>query len=141
MASILKLPNTDRYDHFLKEVWEEQAVWSLKSPEGWVLIGDGKSDLKYLPIWPKRDYAQLCAVDEWSDTIPTPIAIEDWILRWLPEMERDNDRLSVFPTAESPGLIVPPSGHRNDLLAFASQAEFDDEHLNELFDKLAKSSQ
>ena len=37
---VVKLPAQKRYNHFVAKVADWEELWTLKSPEGYVLFGD-----------------------------------------------------------------------------------------------------
>lgn len=69
-----------------------------------------------LPLWPEKEFAALCAVDEWRDYIPEAIELENFLQKWVPGMTKDKTLISVFPTVKASGQIISPSDINEDLL-------------------------
>ncbi|GIO87059.1 hypothetical protein J25TS5_39910 [Paenibacillus faecis] len=51
---------------------------------------------RLMPFWPKKEFAELCSIGEWSDLAPKSIALEEFIEVWLPGLKDDGYRVSVF---------------------------------------------
>jgi len=107
-AAIVRLSDHERYDYFLKKVADWEEVWSLHSPEGWVELSADDGE-ECLPVWPHPDFAKAWAVDDWSDCQPKAIALDVWLERWTPGLEKDNTLVAVFPVNEEEGIVLPPS--------------------------------
>lgn len=115
LAAVLRLGAEARYRYFVRRIVDSEVVWSLRSPEGWVLASDVfKRPL--VPVWPHAKYAELCALGDWSGCIASEIALNDWAERWLPGIERDGRMLAVFPTPDDQGPVVKPSRLLADIL-------------------------
>ena len=107
-ATIVGLSDHERYDYFLKKVTDWEEVWSLHSPEGWVELSTDDGE-ECLPVWPHPDFAKAWAVDDWSDCQPKAIALDAWLERWTPGLEKDNTLVAVFPVNEAEGIVLPPA--------------------------------
>ncbi len=114
MASVLQLDGQKRYLYWIKKVADEEVVWSLWQEGGWALAGDDEGR-QLVPVWPHQRYAALCAQDVWAGHAPKPIALDAWIERWIPGMERDGRLVAVFPTPEDRGVAVEPARLGADL--------------------------
>jgi Protein of unknown function (DUF2750) len=119
--AVLALPGPDRYEHLIKRIADEEEVWSLRGPDGWVLATDEGRDL--VPIWPHPRYAEACAVGEWAGTTPTAISLEEWAADWLSDMEEDGRGVSVFPTPDGRTVVVDAAQFMADLDAELEQYE------------------
>jgi hypothetical protein len=120
-VAVTALPAPRRYDHFIKRAADWGEVWSLKTLDGWVLVGDD-SGRELVPVWPHPEYARACA-PEWPGAEPERIALEDWVERWLPGIERDLRAVAVFPTPGLKGAVVEPSRMAADLAEELSNFE------------------
>lgn len=86
--AILKLPPPKRYSHFIKKVVGWKKVWGLYS-EGWALSQSPDGKLVF-PLWPEKEYAQLCTLAEWRDYTPESIELEEVLDSMIPMLrERD----------------------------------------------------
>jgi len=113
---VTAMPGAERYSHLVRQVADFQAVWGLRSPDGWVSMGDDAGGRSF-PIWPHERYAQVFVAGDWSDAKPTAIELDDWIENWLPNMEADGVQLAVFPVvaATERGVVVPAGQLLRDL--------------------------
>jgi hypothetical protein len=107
-TAVTSLPGPKRYEYFVKRVADSEEVWSLKSPEGWVMAADDEG-LELFPVWSDADYASACREGAWSGSEPGRIPLEEWIDDWLPGLETDTRNVAVFPVrAEMAGVAVEP---------------------------------
>lgn len=83
-----------RYEYFIKKVVDFEEVWGLYN-DGWAISIDEKNR-KMIPFWPRKDFAEACAINEWSSYIAVSIELEDFINEWLPGMEADILLPSIF---------------------------------------------
>jgi hypothetical protein len=51
-----------------------------------------------IPFFPKKDYAEYCAVNEWRNFKAKSIGLYDFIDKWLVGMKKDGVKPSIFPT-------------------------------------------
>jgi hypothetical protein len=62
---VTALSGAERYSHLVRQVADFQAVWGLRSPDGWVSMGDDAGSRSF-PIWPHERYAQVFVSGDWS---------------------------------------------------------------------------
>lgn len=101
------LPADERFAYFVEKVVEGDQVWSLKGPDGWVVMSSEDQE-ECLPVWPHQAFAADWATGDWSDCAPAPIALDAWLERWTPGMEKDGTQVAVFPAEEGEGLVLSP---------------------------------
>ncbi|MBU8978015.1 DUF2750 domain-containing protein [Lysobacter sp. MMG2] len=107
VGHVLQRSNAERFEYFVHKVADWGEVWSLRTAGGWVLFGtDG--GIQAAPFWPFREFAQQCAVGEWSDAYPEPIDLEAVVERWLPGLARDGRLVAVFPNASGESSTIGP---------------------------------
>jgi len=113
---VTALTGPERYSHFVRQVADFQELWGLRTPDGWVSMGND-AGAKTIPIWPHRRYAEAFIEGQWSDAQATPIALEAWMDRWLPGVANDGVLVAVFPVAaeKQKGVVVLPERLRGDL--------------------------
>lgn len=99
---VLNLDGTNRYKYFLKRVVNSEAAWGLWN-EGWALMEDNEGN-KVFPLWPAREYAEVCAQADWSTYKPEEIFLNDLIEELLPKLEKENIVAAVFPTPHGKGV-------------------------------------
>ncbi|MDQ0038088.1 hypothetical protein J2W30_005875 [Variovorax boronicumulans] len=122
IAAVLKTDGPTRYGHFVGQVADWEAVWGLRTPDGWV-SGSDETNGPMFPVWPHEPYARMLAVDLWANATPTPIAVHDWIEKWLPGLARDRVMVAVFPTPEGKIVLVDPLQLRSDIEAELARIE------------------
>jgi len=113
---VTALTGPERYSHFIRQVADFQNVWSLRTPAGWVSMGDD-AGARSIPVWPHRRYAEAFATGDWSDAEAAPIEMADWMECWLPGMASDGVQVTVFPvvTQKIQGVMVPAQQLQRDL--------------------------
>lgn len=122
IAAVFKLEGPARYSHFIGQVADWEAVWGLRSPDGWVSISD-ETGAPMFPVWPHEPCARMLAVDSWAQVIPTPIEVHEWIEKWLPGLAKDRMKVAVFPTPEGKMVVVDPLRLRGDIEAELARME------------------
>lgn len=102
MEAVLALPGRKRYEHFIKVIADWQEVWGLYQG-GWALAAadDGTT---VFPLWPAKEYAQVCAEKEWAGYEPRSISLSDFTDVLLPKLKLDGVLPGVFFTPSSKGL-------------------------------------
>jgi hypothetical protein len=68
IEAVLALSGPERVKHFVKVVADREEAWGL-SDDGWALSATDDGGTAF-PLWPARDYARLCAAQEWSTYSP-----------------------------------------------------------------------
>lgn len=102
IEAILRLGGPARFDHFIKRVVDSEAAWGLWK-DGWALMAsdDGR---QVFPLWPAREYADLCKVDGWSDYEAEEIQLQDLVNELLPKLRSHDIIPGVFPTPGGKGV-------------------------------------
>lgn len=113
IEAVLKLDAPSRYDHFIKVVADRQVAWGLFD-DGWALAGTDDGTPVF-PLWPAKEYAALCAVDDWSNYRPKEVEVEDILEGLLPSLEEKGTSLGVFPTPEDKGVLPEVETFEADL--------------------------
>ena len=92
--AISNLPAPKRYSHFIISVVASKKAWGLYD-DGWAMSEtiDGKPSF---PLWPEREYAELCIEEEWSKYIAKEISLEDLLDELIPALREDNVEPSTF---------------------------------------------
>ena len=102
IRAVLELDGPGRFRHFLKRVADSETAWGLWS-DGWALMAndDGTS---VLPLWPAREYAELCRTGEWAGYEPAEIPVRDLLDDLLPKLRSRGVLPAVFPTPQGKGV-------------------------------------
>ena len=101
-AVIKQLPHI-RYEYFIKKVVDFEEVWGLYN-NGWATSQDEKGN-SLIPFFPKSEFAEDCAKNEWSGYIAKPIELNNFIDKWLTGMDSDGIRPSIFPTDADTAVV------------------------------------
>lgn len=102
MEAVLALPGVKRFEYFIKVIADRQEVWGLYQ-DGWALAAadDGTT---VFPLWPAKEYAQVCAANEWAGCEPRSISLSDFTEVLLPKLTLDGVLPGVFFTPTSKGV-------------------------------------
>jgi hypothetical protein len=94
LSAVIALPGEARYKHFVKVIVDWQEVWGLYQ-NGWALAAadDGST---VFPLWPAKEYAQICAIEEWSGYGPKAFSLEDLLSELLPKLKSDGVLPGIF---------------------------------------------
>ena len=101
MSNILALDGPKRYEHTIKQIAGWRKVWGLYN-DGWGLMGDGER--VFLPIWPAKEYAELCCIDEWRDYQAKCIELDEFLDTMIPDLIENQIFLSIFVTPSNKGI-------------------------------------
>jgi hypothetical protein len=113
ISAVLELPGPKRYKHFVKTVVDWEEAWGLYQ-DGWALAGTGDGKTVF-PLWPAKEYAELCAKDEWEGHEPTPIPLEELTDQLLPQLKQDDIIPGIFYTPNDKGVLPPVDKLLQDL--------------------------
>jgi hypothetical protein len=102
MEAVLALPGIKRFEHFIKVVADWQEVWGLYQ-DGWALSA-AEDGVTVFPLWPAKEYAQICATDEWAGYEPRSISLGNFVEVLLPKLKLDGVLPGVFFTPTSKGV-------------------------------------
>ncbi|MCM3628913.1 DUF2750 domain-containing protein [Paenibacillus glycanilyticus] len=97
--AILKEPPNIRYEYFIKKVTDFEEVWGLYD-EGWATADDGEGNM-CIPFFPRKEFAQHCATEEWSSYKCESIDLYEFIDEWLIGMKEDKVKVSIFPNEDT----------------------------------------
>ena len=95
IEAVIALPGPKAYEYFIKRVADWEEAWSLYQ-DGWAL-GETDEGARTFPLWPAKDYARLCAIEEWGGYEPVAIPLDELMDELLPNLKQDNVLPSVFP--------------------------------------------
>ena len=119
---ISSLPATARFDEFVARAIEHQQIWGLRSAGGWAVVEAEGDDC--FPVWPHPDFAAAWAVGDLADCTPQAIALDAWLTRWTPGMEKDGTLVLVFPINddEAEDVVIAASELEDALLGAIGEA-------------------
>ncbi|TDL92418.1 DUF2750 domain-containing protein [Vibrio vulnificus] len=91
---VKNLPAPRRYEYFIKKVADFEEVWGLFN-DGWAISKDDDGN-SLMPFWPKKEFANLCAVGDWENYQAEKIELDEFIQEWLPGLKEDDINPSIF---------------------------------------------
>lgn len=102
IESVTALDGPKRYEHFVKVVADWEEVWGLYQ-DGWALASSDDGQ-QVFPLWPAKEYAQLCADKEWNGYKPESFSLEDFMTELLPNLKNDGVLPGIFYTPSDNGM-------------------------------------
>lgn len=102
LEAVLALSGIKRFEHFIKVIADWQEVWGLYQG-GWALAA-ADDETTVFPLWPAKEYAQVCAANEWAGYEPRSISLSDFTEVLLPKLKQDGVLPGVFFTPTSKGV-------------------------------------
>ncbi|MCB1880506.1 MAG: DUF2750 domain-containing protein [Gammaproteobacteria bacterium] len=102
IEAVTALPGQKRYEHFVKVVADWEEVWGLYQ-DGWALAATDDGQQVFL-LWPAKEYAQLCASNEWTGYEPESFSLDDLMGELLPNLKNDGILPGVFYTPTDNGV-------------------------------------
>lgn len=101
LAAVFALPANKRFEHFVKVVAEREEAWGLYQ-DGWAMAGTDEGDSVF-PLWPHKEYAEACAINEWAGYQPKAIRLDELMDVFLPQLMVEGTLPGIFPTIASKG--------------------------------------
>lgn len=105
METVLALPKDQRFETFIKVVADWEEVWGLYRVEWARTQADDGTTV--FPLWPAKEYAQVCAQHEWKGFEPRAISLSEFMEILLPKLKRQGVLPGVFFTPASEGVTPP----------------------------------
>jgi hypothetical protein len=107
IEAVLLLTGEERVRHFIKRVVDEERAWGLQQKAGFALVADDLGAISF-PLWPAREYAELCVASGWAGFEATPLALVAVLHELLPHLREQNRTVAVFPSPSSRGVVLTP---------------------------------
>ena len=98
------------YDLFISRIQETGLVWGLKAEDGWAVCPSlefEKTDV--FPFWGEESDAKVHCSEDWDIYTPASIALEDFVVNWLPGMHEDEVMVGANWNAHLSGVEVEPA--------------------------------
>jgi hypothetical protein len=121
VQSVLNLSGKDRYAYFIKMAADQRKVWGLRS-EKWALASTDDGTHVF-PIWPAREYAELCAVGIWAQQSSAPIDLDLVFDSVIPKLRESKTLVGIFPTPADLGVTPDLEVFERDLKYELSRIE------------------
>lgn len=102
-----------RYEYFIKKIADYETIWGLYD-NGWASScnDEGKT---LLPLWPKKEFATYCAINEWQGYVAQEIELQDFMDKWIPGIKKDKIGVSIFSN-NIDAVEVEPEKLERDIL-------------------------
>ena len=94
IEAVTALAGPERYEHFIKIVVNFEEAWGLFE-DGWAMAATD-NDHSAFPLWPRAEYAQLCATGDWGACHPEAISLEDLLDDVLPTLAIEDIMPAIF---------------------------------------------
>lgn len=102
IEAVLKLDGPARFKHFVKRVVDEERAWGLWK-DGWALMAGSEGEHVF-PLWPAREYADMCRIEDWGTYEPEEIPLQALLDELLPKLKDRGVKPGVFPTPGGKGV-------------------------------------
>ncbi|EOV9658024.1 DUF2750 domain-containing protein [Cronobacter turicensis] len=113
----------ERYVYFVKKIADWECAWALGDDTGYITTEDGDGNLS-LPLWPAKEYAQKCAVNEWTNLSVKEVSLDELLDQLLPELIEDEIDVVAFMAPDETGLpTLSAANVLKDLLAECEKYE------------------
>ncbi|EGT5684023.1 DUF2750 domain-containing protein [Cronobacter turicensis] len=113
----------ERYVYFVKKIADWECAWALGDDTGYITTEDGDGNLS-LPLWPAKEYAQKCAVNEWTNLSVKEVSLDELLDELLPELIEDEIDVVAFMAPDETGLpTLSAANVLKDLLAECEKYE------------------
>jgi hypothetical protein len=108
IEAVLRLEGPERFAHFVKRVVDDEVAWGLWK-DGWALMAN-PDRTELFPLWPAREYAELCRIADWASYEPKEIALQDLISELATKLKERGVQPGIFPTPGGKG-VTPTVDH------------------------------
>lgn len=113
IQSVINLTSEKRYKYFLNKVADAALIWGLYD-DGWALV-ENKKDEVLIPLWPAKEYAELCASEDWREYQPKSVEIHEFIEEMIVNLKENKISLAIFYTPHDKGIILNHDNFIDDL--------------------------
>lgn len=124
IENIFRLPSKERFSYFVRKVTDFEEVWGLSDGSEWALLGDNNNN-ELFPVWPEKDFAEICATGPWNNYVPKLIKLDDFISKLSAKLKSEKINYAVFLTTENKGIIISPTELCEILEMEIEQEEYD----------------
>ncbi|PWG77926.1 DUF2750 domain-containing protein [Pararcticibacter amylolyticus] len=91
-------------------------LYSIESLEGdWA--SSFVNEYNLYPVWPAKEYALNCMIDEWTGFRVIEININEFLKSTLKRIEKEGYLINAFPVGNKTGFVVDPYEFIRDITA------------------------
>jgi hypothetical protein len=112
LDNMLETDPIKRYKYFLNCVIDSTGVWLLRV-DG-VEFSHEVLGGKAVPVWPKREYAELCG-NAWGQGAPSEVSLDELLEVRLKALEGQGVLIEILPSPTSSGFLVDISRFMRDV--------------------------
>jgi hypothetical protein len=105
LESVQKLDANKRFKYTIKRLSDFEDLWVLGDINGFVTYTDNIGNILF-PIWPFKDYAELCINGDFIHSSPEKIQVKEFIEEYLPSFKSNGYKLVIFPTSTDRGVLI-----------------------------------
>lgn len=114
IENVSSLEPFKRYQHLLKRVADTELIHSIESLEGdWA--SSSVNEYTLYPVWPAKEYALNCLIDEWTDFRVIEININEFLESALKLLEEEGYLINGVPVGNKTGFVVEPGEFIRDI--------------------------
>ena len=104
LAEVTALPANRRYEHFIKVIANWHEVWGLYGDD-WALTCTDDGTRSVFPLWPAKEYAEICARNQWAGYQPRAFHLDELMDELLPRLKQDDMLPGIFFTPAENGVV------------------------------------
>ena len=119
--NILNLSPQDRYGYFIRKVADFEEVWLIQDNGKYVTLGDKEEQIA-IPVWPKKEFAELLLNDDWKGFNAEGKDVHEFI-GWLDTLAEEGYKIAGFPDIDLKGVVVTADELKNHLVYELQQYE------------------
>ncbi|QDP02085.1 DUF2750 domain-containing protein [Thalassotalea sp. PS06] len=107
IAAIDSMSDQVRFDHLLKNIKQQQSVWTLANDSGCLLIDTGEEQC--LLLFSHEQLAAYWGAQEHQEFQPLEIQLSVFTEKWLPGMANDGFYLACQPNLQGEAFVESPT--------------------------------
>jgi len=114
IEAILEDSLENRVKYSIKRIADREEVWVIGDKDGLGTFSDENGNIIF-PIWPFKEFAQLCCSEAYSEYVPELIALEDFLEIYLPKFEKNNYKIAILPLPSGKGGVMEINSFKDAL--------------------------
>jgi hypothetical protein len=96
----------EKYIYSIKRIVDNEEAWVLDD-DGFALSGRNDDNNEVIILWPAREYAANCAIDDWKNYKPKALSLDYIMNELLPELSAKGTQVGIFsvPTLSNTPVV------------------------------------